>query len=93
MVKKEIDSIQKAKRRLTIHNPSRDALADTFKTRIRRSIKWGFKDSEYSDFPVAGDLMAHVEICRNRILDKTLIRGRLQVLKKIQSGSRGNGSL
>lgn len=71
IVKKEIDSIQKAKRRLTIHNPSRDALADTLKTRIGRSIKWGFKDSEYSDFPVAGDLMAHVESVETEYRMKT----------------------
>lgn len=71
IVRKEIEGIQKTKRRLTIHNPSRDSLAETLKLRIGSSIRWCFPDPEYSDFPVAGDLMAYVETVETEYEMKT----------------------
>ena len=71
IVKEEIEDIQNDKRRSTIHNPSRDALAETLRTRIGSSIKWVFPGGDYSDFPVAGDLMAHVEVVETEYQIKT----------------------
>ncbi len=57
----EVTEMQRRKLSSSIHNPSRDALAEALRAHMGSRIDWGFCDPEYSDFPVAGNLMAHVE--------------------------------
>lgn len=67
----EVTQIIRAKASSTIHNPSRDALAAALRMRIGSLLPWGFLDPEYSDFPVAGDLMAYVEEVETEYTMKT----------------------
>jgi hypothetical protein len=71
VARSEIERMQADKSRSTIHNPSRDSLAEALRLHIGSEINWGLKDPEYSDFPVAGNLMAHVEKVETEYTMKT----------------------
>lgn len=60
-IRKEIDYEAKCKSESTLHNKSRDILAEKLREHIGKPISWWFKDEQFSDFPVCGDLMRSVE--------------------------------